>query len=143
MVSQLRALVLAHKVWPISDAGRLHPGGSALHVTIAEPTALPVDDPRPRGLRPSALARRAMCATPSLEGIAAYLARERRLHSGELSRVFFLKASNLPRLTRNVLCEHRVSAFESETLQIVSELVLLVIKLATCVDDLRRLLRAK
>ena len=142
MVSQLRALVQPHKVGPICDAGRLHPSRTALHVAVAEPTTLPVDDPWPRCMRPPALARHAMSALTSLECIAAHLTRECRLYCSQAIGVLLLQFCNGLLLTRDVLSQHRAGATESHAAQILPELILLILKLPTGVDNLCGLPRA-
>ena len=89
MVPQIHATLV--QILPDPIATRLDPGGAAFHVAVAEAPALPVDDPRPRRLQPSALTWLAMRAPTALKDVAAYHARERRLHRTELLGVHLLE----------------------------------------------------
>ena len=138
MVSQIAVVA---EIRPNTDSSRLHPVGAALHVAIAEPPTMPVNDPRPWCLRPAALARCAMRAATGLECIAAHLPRERCLYCSQAIGVLLLELGNVLLLTRDVLRQHWAGATESQAAQILPELILLVLELPAGIDHFRGLPR--
>ena len=144
MVSQLRSLVQPHEVGPVSDASRLHPGRTALHVAVTEPTTLLVDDPRPRS--PASTRIRMLChahshqsrmrrSTPAAGTLPSRQLGLLRTPSQAGQRLALLL------LTRNILCQHRAGATESQAAQILPELILLILKLPADVNHFSGLLR--
>ena len=141
-MAQLRALVQPHEVGPVSGVGRLHPGRATPHMAVAEPTTVPMDDPRPQCLRPPALARYAMRAVTSLECITAHLPWERRLYCSQAIGVLLLELCNVLLLTRDILGQHLAGATESQAAQILPELILLILALPAGVNHICSIPRA-
>ena len=135
---------LLAQVVPILDAGRLHPRSAALHVAVTERAAVPVEDPRPRRLRPSALTRLSMHAPTRTECVAADLSRKRRLQAAEALCVLLLKGRDVTGGEVDVLTCQRVALVLKEALQSLVVLVLLlVLELPAGVDRLGSLPGAK
>jgi hypothetical protein len=134
---------LLAQVVPILDAGRLHPRSAALHVAVTERAAVPVEDPRPRRLRPSALTRLSMHAPTRTECVAADLSRKRRLQAAEALCVLLLKGRDVKGGEVDVLTCQRVALVLKEALQSLAVLVLLVLELPAGVDRLGSLPGAK